>query len=340
MSRRVLAFNSALAALALAITGCSGRHPMNTFSPKANLADWIYHLYVEVTFWDLLVLAVVIGAFVLAVFVFSTRVGDSSDTPPSTAHSDVWLEVAWTVGPALILLFIAIPTVRTIFRSQPAVPPKGSLQIKVIAHQWWWEFQYPSLHIKTANELHIPEGRTIRLNLVTADVIHSFWVPALGAKRDVIPGQENELTFIAKVPGEYYGQCSEFCGTSHANMRLRCFVQTPANFAAWVKDQTTIPKVPDAATDPAAAEGAKIFASSPCTTCHRVQGVSRGFIAPDLSHFGSRTTLAGAILPNTPQNVERWIENPDAIKPGAHMPAWGIRGQKLKDLVAYLESLK
>jgi cytochrome c oxidase subunit 2 len=341
MKRRMLALNSALAALAVMISGCAPRNlPMTTLEPKSNLGQWIYRLFLEVTFWDALVMLIVIVAFVLAVFVFSTRVGDSTQTPTSAAHSDVWLEVAWTVGPSLILLLIAIPTVRTIFRSQPAVPPKGSLEIKVIAHQWWWEFQYPSLHIKTANELHIPENRTIRLNLVTADVIHSFWVPALGAKRDVIPGQENELTFIAKVPGDYYGQCAEFCGDSHANMRLRCFVQTPANFQAWVKDQTALPKDPDAAANPAGAAGAKIFANSPCTTCHRIDGVSKGFMGPDLSHFGSRATIAGAILPNTPQNVTKWITDPDAIKPGAHMPVLGIRGEKLKDLVAYLESLK
>jgi cytochrome c oxidase subunit II len=341
MKRRILALTSALAALAVMISGCARPDlPMTTLEPKSDLGQWIYHLFIEVTVWDAIVMVIVLAAFILAVFVFSTRVGDSAQPAASSAHSDVGLEVAWTVGPALILLFISIPTVRTIFRSQPPVPPTGSLEIKVIAHQWWWEFQYSSLHITTANELHIPTGRPIRLNLVSADVIHSFWVPVLGAKRDVIPGQQNELTFIADVPGEYYGQCAEFCGDSHANMRLRAFVQTPKNFDAWVKDQTTLPKAPDAASNPAGAAGATIFANSPCTTCHRIDGVSKGFIGPDLSHFGSRTTLAGAILPNTPQNVAKWITDPAAIKPGANMPVLGIRGKKLNDLVAYLESLK
>jgi cytochrome c1 len=123
-------------------------------------------------------------------------------------------------------------------------------------------------------------------------------------------------------------------------MRLRAFVQTPGDFDKWVKDQATLPKVPDAANNPAGAAGATIFANSPCTTCHRIDGVSKGFLGPDLSHFGTRTTLAGAILPNTPQNVAKWITDPDAIKPGAHMPVLGMRGEKLNDLVAYLESLK
>ncbi len=341
MKRRIFALTSALAALAVAVSGCARANlPMTTLEPKSDLAQWIYSLFIEITIWDAIVMVIVLGSFFLAIFVFSTRVGDSAPVAPASAHSDIGLEVAWTVGPALILLFIAIPTVRTIFRSQPAVPPKGSLEIKVIAHQWWWEFQYPTLNIKTANELHIPTGRPIRLNLISADVIHSFWVPALGAKRDVIPGQQNELTFIADVPGEYWGQCTEFCGDSHANMRLRAFVQTPGDFDKWVKDQTTVPKAPDSATNSAGAAGAKIFANSPCTTCHRIDGVSKGFLAPDLSHFGSRSTLAGAILPNTPQNVAKWITDPDAIKPGAHMPVLGIRGKKLNDLVAYLESLK
>jgi cytochrome c oxidase subunit 2 len=341
MKRRISALTSALAALAVVISGCAPANlPMTTLEPKSDLAEWIYRLFIEITVWDAIVMAIVLGSFILAVFIFSTRVGDTTPTPPASAHSDIGLEVAWTVGPALILLFIAIPTVRTIFRSQPPIPPAGSLEIKVIAHQWWWEFQYPSLNIKTANELHIPTGRPIRMNLITADVIHSFWVPVLGAKRDVIPGQQNELTFIANVPGEYYGQCTEFCGDSHANMRLRAFVQTPGDFDKWVKDQATLPKVPDAANNPAGAAGATIFANSPCTTCHRIDGVSKGFLGPDLSHFGTRTTLAGAILPNTPQNVAKWITDPDAIKPGAHMPVLGMRGEKLNDLVAYLESLK
>ncbi len=341
MKRRKFALTSALAALVAMVSGCArGELPMTTLEPKSDLAQWIYRLFIEVTIWDAIVLVIVLGSFFLAIFVFSTRVGEQAPAQPSAAHSDVGLEVAWTVGPSLILLFIAIPTVRTIFRSQPPVAPKGALEIKVIAHQWWWEFQYGAQNIKTANELHIPSGTTIRLNLITADVIHSFWVPQLGAKRDVIPGQVNELTFIARVPGEYYGQCTEFCGDSHANMRFRAFVQTPEQFAAWVKDQTTTPVVADASVNAAANAGGKMFANSPCTTCHRIDGVSKGFVGPDLSHFGSRTTLAGAILPNTPENVAKWITNPGAIKPGAQMPNLGMRGKNLDDLVAYLESLK
>jgi cytochrome c oxidase subunit II len=248
------------------------------------------------------------------------------------------LEIAWTLGPTLVLLMISVPTIRTIFRSQPAVPPKGALEIKVVAHQWWWEFDYPD-GAKASNELHIPVNRPIRLHLESGDIIHSFWVPQLGGKRDVVPGQINELTFVATVPGVYPGQCAEFCGLSHANMRFRTFVDSPDNFAKWDKDQLAGP-VAISSSDSLASDGAKVFADSPCTTCHMIQGVSKGYIGPDLTHFGGRTTLAAGVLKNTPENVAKWIENPQEIKPGANMPPLLLPGPQLNALVAYLESLK
>jgi cytochrome c oxidase subunit 2 len=235
---------------------------------------------------------------------------------------------------------ISIPTVRTIFRSQPRFPPAGSLEIKVISHQWWWEFNYQDSGVETADELHIPTGRPIRLHLLSDDVIHSFWVPQLGGKRDVVPGQMNELTLEAFVPGTYLGQCAEFCGLSHANMRFRVMVETPDQFASWEKSELSAQAVANQNASPAATAGAKIFANSPCTTCHRIDGVSKGYIGPDLSHFGTRTTLAGGILSNTPANVAKWVTDPEAIKPGTQMPRLGLAGEQLNDLVAYLESLK
>lgn len=324
-------------AIALTIAGCSADdHPMTTIAPKSDLAQWIQNLYFDVTAWDAFIFAVVVIAFILAVFVFSTRVGEAA--PPSTASSDLGLEIAWTLGPALVLLMISVPTIRTIFRSQPAVAPTGALEIKVVAHQWWWEFDYPD-GAKASNELHIPAGRPIRLSLESADIIHSFWVPQLGGKRDVVPGQVNELTFVATAPGMYPGQCAEFCGLSHANMRFRAFVESPDDFAKWDKAQLAGPVAPPA-NDQLASDGAKVFADSPCTTCHMIQGVSKGYIGPDLTHFGSRTTLAAGVLKNTPDNVARWIEDPQQIKPGANMPALLLPGPQMNALVAYLESLK
>jgi len=249
------------------------------------------------------------------------------------------LELAWTVVPPLIILRISIPTVRLIFRSQPRPAPANALNVEVIAHQWWWEFRYPAAGVVTANELHIPEGRPVRLKLRSADVLHSFWVPQLGGKRDVVPGQTNEITLIARVPGEYLGQCAEFCGLSHANMRFRVFVDTPQEFARWEAAQRA-----DAATPPAgdkkAVAGADIFANSPCTACHTIRGVSAGSIGPDLTHFASRTTLGSGIMKNTPSNLAEWLRDPARIKPGARMPRLGLAGPELSKLIAYLESLK
>ena len=324
-------------AIALTIAGCSAKdRPMTTLAPKSDLAQWIQSLYIQVTIWDAIIFAIVVAAFILAVFVFSSRVGEAA--PAAAASSDLGLEIAWTLGPTLVLLMISVPTIRTIFRSQPAVAPKGALEIKVVAHQWWWEFDYPD-GAKASNELHIPVNRPIRLLLESPDVIHSFWVPQLGGKRDVVPGQINELTFVATVPGMYPGQCAEFCGLSHANMRFRTFVDSPEVFAKWDSAQLAGP-VATPTRDELAAEGAKVFADSPCTTCHMIQGISKGYIGPDLTHFGSRTTLAAGVLPNTPENVARWIENPDEIKPGANMPPLLLPGPELNALVAYLESLK
>ena len=324
-------------AIALTIAGCSAAdRPMTTLAPKSDLAQAILSLFYDVTIWDGIIFAIVIIAFILAVFVFSSRVGEAA--PPSTASSDLGLEIAWTLGPAMVLLMISVPTIRTIFRSQPPVAPTGALEINVIAHQWWWEFQYPD-GAKTSNELHIPLNRPIRLHLQSADIIHSFWVPQLGGKRDVVPGQVNELTFVATVPGMYVGQCAEFCGLSHANMRFRTFVDSQDDFAKWDKAQLAGPAAAPA-NDHLASNGAKVFADSPCTTCHMIQGVSKGYIGPDLTHFGSRTTLAAGVLQNTPENVARWIENPQEIKPGANMPALLLPGEKMNALVAYLESLK
>ncbi len=327
-------------AIVAAIAGCRSEdrvHPMSALAPKSDLANWCYGLFMEITAWDLMILAIVTVAFILAVFFFSTRVGEAG--PPTSVSSDLGLEVAWTIGPALILLMISIPTVRLIFRTQPRAEAANELPITVIAHQWWWEFRYDDgSNVTTANELHIPAGRPIHLKLVSNDVIHSFWVPRLGGKRDVIPGQVNQIDLVSNVPGEYYGQCAEFCGLSHANMRFRIFVDPPDDFAMWEKAQA-MPGVAPADGTPAG-RGAQIFANSPCTACHTVAGTSKGYVGPNLTHLGSRTTIAAGILTNDPKDLAAWIEHPAEIKPGAQMPDFGLSGDELNDLVAYLETLK
>ncbi len=315
---------------------------MDTLSTGSDYARTIHSVYVMVNWIDLVILLVVIALMFMAIFWFSTRVGEPGE--PSLVSSDLRLEVAWTAIPALILVFIAVPTVRAIWRTQPDKWPVKALTVKVVAHQWWWEFQYPKLGIDTADEVHFPVGREIHFELRSADIIHSFWIPAMGGKRDVIPGQVNELTFTPHETGEFYGQCVEFCGTSHANMRFRAFVDTKDGFDRWVKQQQSPPVMP---TSGPAAAGAPIFANAPCAICHTVKGISGfskqysgKFTGPDLTHFGSRSTLAGGILSNTPRNLAMFIQDPDKVKPGARMPTLGLQGKDLNDLVAYLESLK
>ena len=326
--------------LLMIVGGCGGDdpvHPMSTMAPRSDLALWCYRMFQEVTAWDLLILAIVVVSFILAVFFFSTRVGEAA--PPASVASDLRLEVAYTLGPALIILFISIPTVRLIFRTQPRGAQPNELPVTVIAHQWWWEFRYDDgSNVVTANELHIPANRPIHLKLVSADVIHSFWVPRLGGKRDVVPGQENQINLISSIPGEYYGQCAEFCGLSHANMRFRMFVDTSDDFAMWEKVQAQPATAP--ATNTAEERGAQIFANSPCTTCHTINGISKGYIGPDLTHVGSRGTIASGIFKNDPEHLTNWISHPGELKPGAEMPKFDIGPDQLHDLVAYLESLK
>ena len=331
-----------LLGLGAAMAGCSPSYPMDTLSNGSDFARRIHGIYVFVNWIDFLIMVVVLVVMFLAMFWYSTREGEPGE--PSTVTSDIRLEVLWTAIPALILVAITVPTIRTIWATQPDQWPKDALEIKVIAHQWWWEFQYPQYGIDTADEVHLQAGRMVHFSMQSADIIHSFWIPALGGKRDVVPGQINSITYTPDQLGEFYGQCVEFCGDSHANMRLRGFVQSKDDFDAWVKHQQAAPVTADSG---AAAKGAKIFADAPCAICHTVKGISGlspqytgNFKGPDLTHFGSRTTLAGSILDNTPDNLAKWIQNPDAIKPGANMPTLGLQGQDLNDLVAYLESLK
>ena len=214
--------------------------------------------------------------------------------------------------PALILLIIAIPTIQVIFRTQGAAAPSHALTVTVRGWQWWWEFRYPSLDVVTANELHLPVGRPVVFALEGPDVIHSFWVPQLGGKRDVVPGRLNRITLTPERVGEYWGQCAEFCGVSHANMGLRVIVEEPAAFDRWVAAQKAAPPEPEGA----AAEGKALYTRSACVGCHAIRGVSAGALGPDLTHFGSRARFGAGLWPNTGEHVVAWLKDPPALKPG------------------------
>src|SRR5262249_39857186 len=263
--------------------------------------------------WAAAIIATVV--FVVLAWVLVRYRDRPGAAPPSLMRGHSLLEIAWTIAPALALPVIAIPTIHVIFRTQGR-PAPGSLDVVVRGWQWWWEFRYPTLDVVTANELHLPAGRPVQLRLEGPDVIHSFWVPRLGGKRDVVPGRHNRITLTPDTPGEYLGQCAEFCGASHANMRLRVIVQTPDDFERWVAMQKAPPVEP--AGD--AASGKTAYAQLACVGCHTIRGVSGGVIGPDLTHVGTRRTIAAGLLPNTPENLIAWLRDPEAVKPGVKMP--------------------
>ena len=322
----------ALPLLAATLGGCAWDGPMSTVVARSDFARDILEVYGIVT-WATVVIALVV--FVALGWIL-LRFREKPGAPlPAQTHGHTLLEIAWTVAPALALLVIAIPTIQVIFRTQ-AAPTAQALDVTVRGRQWWWEFRYPSLGVVTANELHLPAGRPVALSLEGPDVIHSFWVPQLGGKRDVIPGRVNRLTLVPERPGEYWGQCAEFCGASHANMGLRVFVDTPEEFARWLAAQRATPAEPTGL----AAEGKAIYARSACVGCHTVRGVSAGVLGPDLTTFGSRTTLGAGLRPNTLDNLTAWIRDPAAIKPGVKMPALGLGEAEARAVAAYLAGLK
>lgn len=305
---------------------------MTTVIPRSDFARDILHVYSIIT-WASAIIALVVFA---ALGWILLRFRDKPGAPlPVQTRGHTLLEIAWTVVPALVLLVIAIPTIQVIFRTQ-AAPPAQALEVTVLGRQWWWEFRYPALGIRTANELHLPAGRPVALRLEGPDVIHSFWVPQLGGKRDVVPGRLNRLTFTPQEPGEYWGQCAEFCGASHANMGMRVIVEAPDAFERWVAAQRVTPAAPAGL----AAEGKAVYARSACVACHTIRGLSAGVLGPDLTTFGSRGTVAAGMLPNTVENVAAWLKNPPALKPGAKMPALGLTDAEARAVATYLRSLK
>jgi cytochrome c oxidase subunit II len=243
------------------------------------------------------------------------------------------LEFAWTLIPFLLLVWIFILTARTMAISDPS--PRGDPDLIVAGHQWWWEARYPRAGVTTANEIHIPTGRKLLVRLESADVIHDFWVPRLARKMDMVPGQPNFLWLEADQAGVYRGACSEFCGTQHAWMRFEVWAQSPAEFADWLDRQGRPPAAP---SDPAAVRGAQLFQSRTCVNCHPIAGTSaQAHVAPDLAHLADRHTLAAGLLPNTVENLRRWLINPQTVKPGCLMPNLNLTESQARDLAHYLE---
>jgi cytochrome c oxidase subunit 2 len=240
------------------------------------------------------------------------------------------------VAPTIILVTVFVVSLRDLDAvSSPA--KTQAMVVDVIGHDWWWEVRYPEQQVETANEIHIPTGRPVLLHLSTGDVIHSFWVPQLSQKMDMIPGKVNRLLLQADRSGIYRGQCAEFCGLEHARMSFLVIADPPSKFDAWIARESQ----PIASASGSAARGQQVFLHSTCISCHAIAGTSaRATDGPDLTHFGSRRTIAANAVPNTRGNLTAWIEDPQGIKPGALMPPAVLEPDQLHDVVTFLEELR
>jgi cytochrome c oxidase subunit II len=346
---------SVLPVLLLALlAGCAGEYPQSSIDPRTDFAWIIHDLYVQVFWWTMLILAVVWVGLTWVLIRYRAREGDAK---PKQIRGHLGLEIGWTVGPAIIVVLIAIPTIQAVFATQRPLA-EDALVVEVTGHRFWWEFHYPEQGVRTANELWLPVDRPVSLRLGASDVIHSFWVPMLGGKRDLNPivavreGEDpkyNWLYFTPQETGLYMGQCAEFCGESHAFMAMRVNVAEEAEFDAWVRGWHAsegaagpggagLPAevaglAPDGQDpeepmeiasdeDPLVTMGRDVFLNqATCLACHGIQGTSaQGRIGPDLTQFGLRTTLAAGIMANSQENLEAWIRDPVRFKPGVNMP--------------------
>jgi len=324
--RRLVLVVSAL--LAVVLGGCahaSGNHNgQNTLDPKGPAAQKIYNLFLPVFGIAAFVGILIVGATVYIAIRYRYRPGKNEN--PKQIHGNTKLEIGWTILPALILAVIAVPTVSTIF-DLAKDPGPTALNVVVEGKQWWWQFSYPDQKVVTADELVIPTGRPVKVHLTACDgtgtaktcnVIHSFWVPELNGKKDVVPGHDNWTTIEADNPGTYLGQCAEYCGLSHANMRFRVIAKSPADYQQWVDEQKQGPVNPlyeSDGTTPAGPTQELIVKTFQCTNCHIFDDSSKATYGPNLTHLASRTVFASGSYPLNKQNLTRWVRDAPSMIP-------------------------
>jgi cytochrome c oxidase subunit II len=312
----------------------------NIFKPESTPADSIFHLSLLVFAVTGVIFLLVFSLIVYSIVKYRRREGGDDREPPQVYGSNQ-VELAWTVIPVLIVLVLFLATARVIHSVQDAAQPPTSLQVTAIGHQFWWEYRYPGLGIVTANELHVPVSDPSNpmptfINLLSADTDHSFWVPRLAGKTDLIPNHPNQMWIDPREPGLYLGQCAQYCGVEHAKMLLRVYVDSQEQFDKWAQEQKV-----DASSDSSVEAGRRVFESTGCINCHAVRGtVANGRFGPDLTHLMSRDTIAAGIALNTPENLRKWIQDPDSMKEGSLMPAMKLNDQDLDALVAYLGTLR
>jgi cytochrome c oxidase subunit 2 len=309
-------------------------------NPASTPAHDINHLALFVMAICLAIFLVVFSLIVYAAVKYRKRSTDNGHEPPQIYGSNQ-VELAWTVIPILIVVVLFLAAARVIHAVEDAQFPPNTIEVTAIGHQFWWEFQYPGYGFVTANELHVPVSHAghptpTHIVLLSADTDHSFWVPQLAGKIDLIPNRRNEMWVEPHDVGHYVGQCAQYCGTQHAKMLLNVMVDSPEDFEKWTRQQKTPAVMSDQVVT-----GRKVFEANACMNCHTIAGtIGNGKFGPDLTHLMSRTTIAAGAAPNTQDNLRLWVEQPDAIKPGCLMPAMQLDKQDVDALVAYLMSLQ
>ncbi len=312
--------------------------PTNIFAPDSTPAYSIYRLSIFELEILCAIFIVVFGLLACAIVKFRQK--EEDDSEPPQIYGSNQMELAWTVLPVLIVVVLFLTTAQVIHRVQDARRPPGTIEVTVVAHQFWWEYRYPQYGFVAANELHVPVSEPGRptptfLGLLSADVDHSFWVPRLAGKTDLIPNHPNTMWIDPQESGLFLGQCSQYCGTQHAKMLQRVYVQSRDEFDRWVHEQQQ-----PAVSDPSVAAGSALFMLKACFACHTVRGTAAaGVVGPDLTHLMSRDTLASGAVSNTPENLRRWVRNPATFKPGSLMPAPELTENELDQITAYLLTL-
>jgi cytochrome c oxidase subunit 2 len=338
------ALRAALCSVPLFASAALAQSPTNIFAPAATPARSIFNLSMLVLSITLAIFLTVAGLLLYALIRFRHRSGDA-DREPAQIYGSNQIELSWTVIPILIVVMLFLTTTRIILRTQAIPKPKSAMDVTVIGHQFWWEYRYPNLGVVTANELHIPVSDPAHpaptyLTMSSADTDHSFWVPRLAGKTDVIPNRVNTMWLDPEQPGLYLGQCAQYCGTQHAKMLLRVYAESPADFAAWINQQKQ-PAVQNFPGNPAAAEGQTVFMRNACINCHTISGTAAtGRFGPDLTHLASRDTIASGAIQNTPENMRKWVDNPSSMKPGCLMPPMHLNDHDLDAITAYLTQLR
>jgi len=321
------------------------------FQPLSKPAEMIHDVSLVVLFVCAVIFVIVTGMLAYVVIKFR-KPGDDDGQEPPQIYGSRNIELAWTVIPILITIVLAFVTTRTIGEIQNAEMPENALKIRVVGHQWWWEVHYyeevdgqPVTYIVTANEIHVPvsskdpdKRRPTHILLQSADVVHSFWVPQLAGKIDLVPNRTNDLWIDPYVTGTFFGNCAEYCGTQHANMLLRVIVQTPEEFEEWKQEQMAPNLPPQTAQE---IRGHQLYFDYSCVNCHKIEGSpSKGIFGPDLNKVWTRQTLGAGVAPMDEKHLKIWVKDPQVLKVGCLMPDMQLLDNEVDDIVAYLKTLK